>query len=164
MQEKVVAEVNGHEITKSEFETYKAGLAQAMGTFTDEEIIDKLVRQEVLMQEIEKRGYTVSDDEVTAFNDERFALLDEDPTAYQIIKDYVDGLGITMDEYKEQSKEISRIALLSNKFREDLLAEYEEDNPQILTRSKQEQNQSFEEYLDGYIDDLYSSSDITIFE
>lgn len=28
-----------------------------------------------------------------------------------IIQDYVDGLGITMKEYKEQSKEISRKAL-----------------------------------------------------
>lgn len=164
MQKNVVAEVNGQKITSSQFDKYKAGLSNANGTFTDAEIMDKLVRQEVLKQEIQRLGYTATEAEVTAFNDERFALLDDDPNARQIIQDYVDGLGITMAEYKEQSKEISRIALLANKFRADLMAEYEKNNPQILTYSVPTQQQGFEEYLEQYIDDLYKTADIVISE
>lgn len=164
MQKNVVAEVNGQKITSSQFDKYKAGLSNANGTFTDAEIMDKLVRQEVLKQEIQRLGYTATEAEVTAFNDERFALLDDDPNARQIIQDYVDGLGITMAEYKEQSKEISRTALLANKFRADLMAEYEKNNPQILTYSVPTKQQGFEEYLEQYIDDLYKTADIVISE
>lgn len=162
MQNEAVAEVNGQKISKSKFENYKAGLDQASGSFTDEEIIEKLIRQEVMLQEIQKRGYTVTDAEVTEFNNERFDLLESDPEAYQIVKDYIDGVGITMDEYKEQSKEISKTALLANKFRDDLITEYKELNPEVLTQSAQKQNQVFEDYLKQYIDDLCDAANITV--
>jgi len=154
--------VNGVEISKDKFDSYKAGLANASGEFTDEEIIDKLVEQEIIMQEIKRLGYTVTDAEVIKFNNERFALLDEDPTAYQIIKDYVDGLGITMEEYKKMSLEISKTALLANKYKDDIQKEFIEENPQIMSRSAAVKQQKFEDYFADKIDDLCEKADVEI--
>lgn len=158
----IVAKVNGVEIPKSKFDTYKAGLMKANGTFTDEEILDKIIEQEVIIQEIERLGYSVTEEEVNKFNDERFALMDDDPQAYQIIKDYVDGLGITMDEYKEKSKEISRLALLANKYKEEKLKEYENENSQVVTYSNAEEVEKFEDYFNENIEQLKEKANIEI--
>lgn len=162
--EDVVAKVNGVQISKDKFDSYKAGLANASGEFTDKEIIDKLVEQEIIMQEIKRLGYTVTDAEVVKFNNERFALLDEDPAAYQIIKDYVDGLGVTMEEYKEMSLEISKTALLANKYKADIQKEFIEKNPQLKSKTSAQKQQKFEQYFADKIETLYEKADVEIFE
>ena len=160
----IVANVNGVGIPKTKFDSYKAGLANASGTFTDKEILDKLIEQEVIMQEIQRLGYSVTEAEVTKFNDERFELLDDDPVAYQIVKDYVDGLGITMEEYKEMSKEVSKTALLANKYKADMMSEFENSNSQIKTYSLRQKEEKFEEYFEKKIEELSKKAKIEIVE
>ncbi len=155
----VVAKVNGVDILKSKFDSYKVGLANASGNFSDEEILNKLIKQEIIMQEIDRLGYTVTEEEVTKFNDERFAFLNQDPNAFRIIKDYVDSMGITMEEYKEMSREISRIALLSNKYREDIINEYEKNN---TTDSAQQKAEKAEMYFREKIEKLINAATIEI--
>lgn len=157
-----VAKVNGTEISKEKFDSYKAGLANASGEFTDEQILDKLIQQEVIMQEITRLGYTVTSDEVNDFNEERFSLLNDDPAAYQVVKDYVDGLGITMDEYKEMSKDISKTALLTNKYKADMMKEFEKQNSDIKTYSRNEKIERFEEYFNDKIEELNKNADVEI--
>lgn len=157
-----VARVNGVDIPESKFHSYKLGLANASGKFSDEEILQKLIRQEVIMQEIDRLGYTVTEEEVTKFNDERFAFLKEDPNAYQMIKNYVDGLGITMEEYKERSREISKIALLTNKYREDIMKEYEKNNTAESADSAQQKAQKVEMYFKEKIEMLMNAATIEI--
>ncbi|RNF38307.1 peptidylprolyl isomerase [Planococcus salinus] len=72
----IVAEVNGQEVTKEEFETAYAGQfqqaamqAQMSGQEVDqnqlkEQIAESLVGQELLIQEAGNRGYNVSEDEM----------------------------------------------------------------------------------------------------
>lgn len=160
----VVAKVNGVDIPRSKFDSYKAGLANANGSFSDEEILNKLIEQEVIMQEIVRLGYTVTESEVTKFNDERFALLEEDSNAYQIVKDYVDGLGITMEEYKEMSKEVSRTALLANKYKADVMSEYVNNTAGATTFSAQQRAERFEEYFNNKIETLSNAATIEIIE
>lgn len=158
----VVARVNGVDILRSKFISYKVGLTNASGNFSDEEILNKLIKQEIIMQEIERLGYTVTEEEVTKFNDERFALLKEYPEAYQMVKDYADGMGITMEEYKEMSREISRIALLSNKYKEDIMNEYEKNNTMENTDSAQQKAQKAEKYFNDKIEMLMNTATIEI--
>lgn len=158
----IVAKVNGIGISKSKFDSYKIGLSNASVDFSDEQILDKLIEQEVIMQEINRMGYTVTDSEVNAFNNERFAILDEDPAAYQIVKDYIDGLGITMDDYKEMSKEISRTALLANKYKADLMKEFEKSNSKFSMYSMSKRVEKFEEYFDKKINELSKNAKIEI--
>lgn len=158
---KAIAKVNGIEIPKEKFDSYKTGLTYASKAYSDDEIIDKIVNQEVIMQEIKRLGYTVTDEEVTKFNDERFALLEEDPKSYQVVKDYVDGLGISLEEYKEMSKEISKVALLSNKYKADILREFE-TNSQVRSLSQEMKAKRFDEYFDKKIKTLTEDADIEI--
>ncbi len=160
-EDEIAAWVNGTAISKQRFENYKASLAYTQAEYTDEQVLDKMIRQEVLQQEIVRRGITVTEEEVKAFNEERFALLDEDETAKQIMEDFVKGLGVTMEEYKEQSLEISRESLLTMKYREQLAAEFER---QAEPASEQEQSEVFEEYYDRKLDALVEAAEIKIAE
>lgn len=153
--------VNGTAISKQRFENYKAALAYTQAEYTDEQVLQKLIRQEVLQQEIARLGITVTDEDVKAFNEERFALLDEDETAKQIMTDFVKGLGVTMEEYKEQSLEISKESLLTTKYQEFLTAEFEK---QAQPASEQEKSEAFEEYFDRTLDALVEAAEIKIAE
>ena len=157
-----IATVNGVEIPKSRFDSYKIGLANSEKKFTDAQILDKLIQQEIIMQEITRLGYVTTDSEVDDFNEQRFSLLNDDPTAYQIVKDYVDGLGITMDEYKEMSKEISRVALLTNKYKSDMLKEFEKQDSSVQTYSQNEKTTRFEEYFNNKIEMLKKGAHVEI--
>ncbi len=147
----IVATVDQNEITRERFENYKAGLALTQTDYTDSEALDRMIRGEVLYQEIERLGITVTDAEVQAFNEERFAMMEADPTAYQITKDYVDGLGITMEEYKQMSLEISKNSLLTTAYRERLLSEY---------TVRPGDAKSFEEYYDQRLEQLVKEAKI----
>ena len=149
-----VASVNGVPISKERYENYKVGLQNAQGKFTDEQVLDKMIRREVLYQEIERLGITVEEDEVRAFNEERFALIDDDPVTYQIFKDYADGLGITLEEYKEMSMEVSRDSLLTTKYQEHLMAQYEKEKSEFL----------FDAYYEQNLDRLVEKAAIEIYE
>lgn len=157
-----IAKVNGVSIPKSKFDSYKAGLSNATVIPTDEEIVNKLVEQEVIMQEIKRLGYEVTEQEIIDFNNERFELLEQYPQAYQITKDYVDGLGITMEKYKEMSKEISRTALLTNKYKIDVQKEFEEKNTQVRKMSEYEKSIKFEDYFENKIAELCQNANIEI--
>ncbi len=72
-----VATVNGEKITREEFEAFKLQFALQQGLDPesidaetekqlDEQAIDELISQKLLMQEIEKEGVTVSEEEVDA--------------------------------------------------------------------------------------------------
>lgn len=156
-----IANVNDKPISKDKFENYKISLSYASGDFSDEEILDKLITQEVIMQEIERRGITVTEQEINTFNDERFALMEQDPSLYEITKDFVDGKGITMEEYKEESKEISRQALLANKLRDEMVVEYQDKSSDDKSAPSQ---QDFQEYFNNYISDLKEEATIEIVE
>lgn len=158
----IVATVNDGKISLAKFKSYKEGLNNVSSQFTDEDILNKLIRQEVILQDAASRGITVSDKEVKAFNEERFAILDEDPEAYNIVKEYADGLGISMEEYKELSEEISKQALIANKYKEELRNEFFVNNTSGIYADATEEENSFEEYMDGYINTLIESADITI--
>lgn len=149
-----VALVDGVPITKERFENYKAGLQNAQGEFTDEQALEKMIRREVLYQEIERLGITVTDEEVRAFNEERFALIDDDPVTYQIFKDYADGLGITLEEYKEMSLEVSRDSLLTTRYREHLTEQHKQLKSEL----------PFESYYEQTLDTLVENATIEIYE
>lgn len=148
----LVAKVNGEGISKAQFETYKAGLALTSSEYTDEEILQKLIRQRVLRQECERLNLSVTDEAVDAFTEQQFAAMD-DPMAYQIMQDFVDGLGITMEEYKERCKENYRFALLGDQYRAVLQQEYDGMDAAKPT---------FEQYYQQKLDDLTAAAEVEL--
>ena len=71
------------------------------GFFSDEEILNKLIERKLMLQDAEAHGITVSEEEVRAFNEESFALMEQDEAGKEAILDYIQGRGITLEEYKE---------------------------------------------------------------
>jgi hypothetical protein len=156
--------VNNVSISKDKFNSYKAGLVTANDKITDKEVMDKLIKQEVIRQEVERLGYTVTEKEVDAFNDERFSLLEEYPEAYKITKEYVDGLGITMEQYKEMSKKISKDVLLSNKYKADMQKKFENENKENRSLNDYEKTVNFENYFNNVINELCKNAEIEIID
>lgn len=141
----IVARVNGEGILKQRFESYKQGFALGGIPMDDEEILDRMITQTVISQEIARLGITVTEREVEEYNNQRFSLLNSDEGAAAVIQEYIDSKGITMEQYKAQSKEISRIALLSDRLREKLMTEFNMDN---------NDSQSFSQYFEEYVQAL----------
>lgn len=108
----VVAEVNGEEVTKDEFvpiyeATFQQAAAQAQmgGEAPDEEAlkkqtVDDLVDTELLAQEAESRGISVSDDDVDA-ELETLAKQNQMGSAEELLK-AVEEQGMTEDQARSQ--------------------------------------------------------------
>ncbi len=149
INEEFIATVNGEGIKKSDFEIYKKNMAKTSASYTDGELLEKLIRQKVFKQELVRLGYEVSDEEVEAFNNQNFTLIEQDPKSYQIIKDHVDESGMTMEEYKEKSKEFARLILLGMQYREDLMEEFDVAG-----------GKSFEDYYQQTIDEMVEKAKV----
>lgn len=154
-----VMKINGESISSTSFQTYKSLMKQSNSSITDEEIQEKYIRQRIIFQEAEKQGYSASEQEINDYVEAQFSVLNDYPEAYQIIEDYVDGLGITMEEYKERSKEVAEQAIISTKLKKAMESEYLSRN----TYSARENTAAeAEKYYEDYIDEQVSKADVEI--
>lgn len=157
LADSVAFTINGERVMQKEFNTYRTLMKEANPNLTDGEIKNKYIRQQVIFQEAEREGFYASDEEINALNESRFSWLDKDEQAYQIIKDYVDGLGITMNEYIEQSKTISKQAIISTKLKDSIENNFISSQPSPASSDGTEMNElkeMAEQYYNNYIDDL----------
>ena len=119
----IVFTVNGEPVLQEKWDTYSSLRKESNPYITDDEIMDSYVRQMVTVQEAQKRGITASDAEIDALIESSFAVLEQDAAALAAVQDYVDKYGMTMDEYKEQSRETYEQAVLGDKLHAELDAE-----------------------------------------
>ena len=148
--ESIAFTINGESVTQKEFDTYSTLMKAADPELTDEEIKNKYIRQQVIIQEAEREGISASEEEINALNESRFSWLEKDEQAYRIIKEYVDGAGMTMDEYIEQSKIISEQAIITTKLKERIESEFTER----ASADGTETGETAEDYYNDYIDKL----------
>ncbi len=120
--------------------------------------MDALIRQVAAVQGIEKLGYSVSDAEVNAFNDERFAAIEDNPEMYKVLKAYVDGRGISLEEYKAMSKEISYKSMLLSKYRKDAKKEFLDNSSSTTTPT------DFKSYFDEKLNRFYEDAEVEIID
>lgn len=92
----VLAKIDGWTLTVQEFNEKVAALKQVMGDFDDKDIenkkaiLDELVRQQLLVNEAEKKGIAKNKDVVTAIDEYRKTLL-----VQQLAKGLVDDIQVT---------------------------------------------------------------------
>ncbi len=153
--ESIVMKVNDEIITKKDFELLKLALSQAEMNCDDNKIKNELIRRAVIDSEVTKRGVTASDEEVFAFNEERFSLIFQDKENTAIMEDFLKNNNISLEEYKKQSLEISRKALLAIRLREELIEDYKNSDKykELTGNSSINQNNFFEEYIREKIDE-----------
>ncbi len=102
--------VNGEVITKDNIEKNYANLPEeTRSEITKKELADNLVGNKLLVQEANKRGVTVTDEEVGNYIEQAMTLNNIDRTE---IERQLSELGYTFDEYKASLKESMSISKL----------------------------------------------------
>lgn len=157
--DEIVATINGQEVTKQEFETFKL-LRNQNNSYTDRELLDKMIEKQVLYTEAVNQGFEATDDEVNAaIKDVKQALQeDQNQEQYEFLKNYLDELGITEEQYWSdfvvtEYKEVFSI----NNLEDSLKANFIKEN-HISDAAKM--NSAFDEYYDQYKKDLISKADV----
>ncbi|WP_087065123.1 SurA N-terminal domain-containing protein [Intestinibacillus massiliensis] len=155
-----VALVDGDPISRTSYQIYRDGLSNALGSFTDREVLDKLIRQRLLVQAAIDAGYTVTDEELDGYISDSFALLEQDETVKAQFEAYLSGRGMTMDEYKASMRDSAREMLLYDKLAAGLQAEYAQQ-PATASDGAPE---GFDRYLERYTDALYEAAEIEVLD
>lgn len=155
----IVATVNGYEVTKKTFESYKCIINQNHN-YSDKELLDKIIKEKVVYVEAKNEGYTVSDAEINTEIELVKKLLkeDENKDQYNYIKEYIEGLGITEDQYwSDIITPLYRETFVANKLIDSLRSEYiKEKNITDFAEMETE----FSDYLNNYKEDLISNANI----
>lgn len=155
-----VALVDGDPISRTSYQIYRDGLSNALGSFTGREVLDKLIRQRLLVQAAIDAGYTVTDEELDGYISDSFALLEQDETVKAQFEAYLSGRGMTMDGYKASMRDSAREMLLYDKLAAGLQAEYAQQ-PATASDGAPE---GFDRYLERYTDALYEAAEIEVLD
>lgn len=157
----ILGYVNDIEISKNKFEIFKETSLFINENANEEELLNKYVQYLLVIDKAEKEGFTVSKKEVEEYTNKLFDALENDDENMQVIKEYIDGMGITMKEYKEIAKEDSYKTLLTMKLYDKLQSEFLRDNKKT-TKSSAELNDDFENYLKDYKEELFNDAEIIL--
>ncbi len=126
----VMFEVNGVPITYSEYNEYKLGAKYHANPLTEEDIINQLKRKCIITAEIKKKNITADKSEIDKFHKERMEAARNDAESIHILDEYLNGRGMTFEEYAEMSYPISERAVLTNKLIDVLYSEYLSQKPE----------------------------------
>lgn len=150
--------INGQEYKLKNYNIYKAGMQYGDSNFSDQEIFDRYVKQKLLLQEANRLGISVGKEEISAFTKQRMDLINNDSTLKKQLEDYLDGAGISMDDYIKLSDEASEQQLLYDK----LVEVKKKDFPAETLVETQDESGSIQKNMDLYADQLRNEADIEI--
>ncbi len=143
--ERIIMKINDVVVAEKDYKLLELALSQAEKSYDDKDIKDELIRRAVIDSEINKYGITVSDEEVFKFNEERFALIYQDKENSVLMNEFLETNNISLEDYKKQSLEISKKALLAVRLREKLVEDYKDKNS--------DENNFFEAYIKEKMDE-----------
>lgn len=160
--ETIVAIIDDTKITMKQFEAYKYTLNDSkQKMFSDREILDMLIDKELFYKEALNNGVSVSDSVVDETIKSQKELITKNEHEYNQIKDYIAGLGITEEQYWENSKTGYKRALICGQYKKILKKAYAEKNN---IKDQNELNKQFEEYYKSYIKELKSRSKVEYYD
>lgn len=170
----IVASVNGKPIYLSDIEMRHA-LYQ--GIYSKEEFLNQTITETILLQEAQKQGFSVSDEE---FNEMMNIFLVSSGTTKENLDKQLKVLGSSYEEFEESSRERVNINLLlesvlvnitvTEKEMKDYYTEVKDDLPENVTYEDVEDliNQSLvlnkrDEMFGDYIEELKKDYEIVVF-
>ncbi|MCX8129333.1 MAG: SurA N-terminal domain-containing protein [Clostridia bacterium] len=127
----IVAVVGDKKITKKEFDTFKTLYSASDNIPSDTELIEKMIKNEVIYEQAIKDNINVSEEELDKALQEQKDIIAKDRDANMSYKNYVSGLNITEEEYWEKAKEGIKKALIRGKYKNKLKESFKEENPDI---------------------------------
>lgn len=120
--DEVIIIVNGVEITREDFETQKMLSIYNYGTFSIKEIVYSLIKPLVINTEAERLNLKTSQDRVNQYMEGVRLALTEDKETKEFIDAYVNGRGITLEDYLKEQEEMAY-----QMFQREALYDYIED-------------------------------------
>lgn len=168
---KIVATINGIDETEKGFNTYKTTMNQNGKKYSDKELLDKIIKKDVLYSKAIDEGLVATDKEIDACVDEAKKAIQQDENQYSFLKSYLKEMGLTEDEYWEGSKEVYKQSLSIGKLEDALRENYAEKDTEnsnitdskitkIYISDSEEFNTGFQEYYDNYVNSLIKEADI----
>lgn len=128
----IVAEFHGHEIDRSAVEYSRQMTAmlteeEAKKYNTDRDIIERIVENIALVEEAEKRGLAATEEEIEEMvNATKTAY--EMPEGKEMLDEYCQGMGITIEEYYEIIREQAPRTIARQKLKDAVRREYCEEH------------------------------------
>lgn len=157
-KDEVVLVVNGTNIYKKQFDILKATYISSNPNITDKDVFDKLIERQLLFDEAVKNGVSISDEKVAEIIEYTKKAVHSNPTEYDRLKNYLKGLGVSEDEYWQQSTPTYKKMLIMGEYKNNHLKKAFEESNNITNKSELEQK--FKQYYEQYINDLKSKSTI----
>lgn len=156
----IVMTVNGTGFSEREFQIYKSTMNNAQASYTDEQLLDRLARQQVLFDEAKRRGLAATEAEIDeAINMAKDILQQSDQAENRaFLKSYIEQLGMTEDEYWASIRPAYEKSLSIGKLHDELRSE--------LAASENKASVSTDEWNDyykSYTDQLVDNASIQVF-
>ncbi len=139
----VVAKVNGEEIKSDEIKSVQQMLSQQGQEISEENALDQLINQKVIFQEVEKQGYSVSNEEAEAVIEEQISAQGGSLEEY---KQELENQGVSYDEQLENiKKELAAQNYLADNINGDSIEVTDEETEQYYEMYKNQESDSEEE-------------------
>lgn len=156
----IIAKVDDKEITKKEFESYKALWSVADTVPSDSDLLDKMIERKVLYSKAMKDGVNVSNEELNKALQEQKDNYANSEVVKSYIGSLIKGLNITEDQYWDRIKEGLVQSLTIGKYKNKLKESFEKDNPNL---SGNELQNKFNEYYKNKISEFKNNSKVEKF-
>lgn len=152
----MVANVDGYEITESALEIYKI-TASSFGDYSDKELLDNMIERRALYNQADSEGFEVSDEEVNVAIEAAKTALLQDEEQYKFLKEYLNGLGKSEDQYWSEMREEYKKDLATGKLYESIREDFIKNNN---FTDPNDIKSKFDVYWDAYKKDLVSKADV----
>ncbi len=126
-----IAEVNGKYISKSSFDMLKQQIAQRGQPIPDEQLIDELVRMELLVQEAENKKLAETPEIANQMEMMRRSMLSQ-----AAVKDYIDSHPVTDEELKAEYEKLTTAKGSSEYKARHILVKTEDEAKKIIAELK----------------------------
>ena len=140
--ENIVAYIDGEPF----YYDYAQQAAQSRN-ISEEQLIEYVVKEELLYREAQKNGITVSSTELAEYIASLQDAVANDSDTYNSLLSYCQGANITVDEYWELAYPVYEQIMVIAKYQDSLYQEYDSQNSNAATMSFHDYYEQYQEAL-----------------
>lgn len=160
VEKNVLAEINGGEITEESINTLVDTYKLFGNDKTKEEVFEFVVTNQLLIELAKNSGIEVSEKDVKDQLALTREIINEDPKELKNMKDYIDSIGMTEDEYFEVIKSEYMDYMILDIFKNTyILKKFQDENPDL---SEFEVNNRFNEYYKEFSENIFENSGLKL--
>lgn len=152
---KLLAKVGETEIYQSDIDRMRISYNATGKTLSDEELLSKMVKANVIINDAKKNNIVVPDEEVDDYIEYIKEGMEADPVGKETFNSYLESLEMTIDEYNELCKESYRGVLMTNKLKELVIESNDNKSANDIKENKDKWKK--------YTEDLYNKTEEVVY-